>query len=332
MQIGNLVIPEGAALAPMAGVTDCTFRPLCKEQGAAFSVTEMLSAKGYSHLSRNVRAVEDLLRRVPDEGILGVQLFGHEAEWMVRAVEQLQQDFAFIDINMGCPVPKIVGNGEGSALLKQPEQIGPLVRAVVDASRVPVTVKIRSGWDKNHVNAVTVAQIIEQAGASAIAVHARTRDQFYSGQADWQVIADVKRAVCIPVIGNGDIRSGQDAVKMKQETGCDAVMVGRAAQGNPWIFREILCAMKGEPYQRPEMPERIQMALRHMDIMIPIRGERGTLLEMRKHISWYLHGARGAAQLRARINGLTSLDEVRAALHECMHAEETISINNERGS
>ncbi len=320
MRIGRIEVSAGAGLAPMAGVTDACFRPLCFEQGAAFAVSEMLSAKGYLHISRNARAVDELLERSPDEGILGLQLFGHEPDVMAEAANQLQDSgFSFIDVNMGCPMHKIVSGGDGSALLRNPALCGEIVRAVVRRVSLPVTVKIRAGWDADSVNAPQVARIVEEAGAAMVAVHARTRDQFYAGHADWAVIGAVKRALAIPVLGNGDVFSGADALRLIAQTGCDAVMVGRGAQGNPWIFSEIRAALSGEPYQRPGMRERVSMALRHMDGMRQRRGERGALLEMRKHVAWYLSGARGTARLRGQINQLASLDLVRAALNEYLN-------------
>ncbi len=316
MQIGNIEIPVGAGLAPMAGVTDACFRPLCFEQGAAFAVSEMVSAKGFLHMNRNDRAVRELLMRGPGEGICALQLFGHEPDLMAEAADQLQgAGFDFLDVNMGCPTHKIVANGDGSALMKTPAQCGRIVSALVGRVRLPVTVKIRAGWDEDHQNAVEVAKICADAGAAAITVHGRTRTQFYQGRADWGVIRAVREAVPgVPVIGNGDVRSGADALRMIEETGCDAVAVGRAAQGNPWIFREIRAALAGEPFSPPDMAARVRMALRHMDAMVPVRGERGTMLEMRKHVAWYLQGGRGSAQMRGRVNELGTLREVRSAL------------------
>ncbi len=316
MRIGSIDIPQGAALAPMAGVTDACFRPLCFEQGAAFAVSEMVSAKGFLHMNRTDRAVRELLMRSEGEGVCGLQLFGHEPDLMAEAANQLQgAGFDFFDVNMGCPTPKIVANGDGSALMKTPSLCGRIVEAMVRRVRLPVTVKIRAGWDERSVNAVEVAQICADAGAAAVTVHGRTRTQFYAGHADWDVIRCVRQAVrSVPVIGNGDVRTGADALRMFAETGVDAVAVGRAAQGNPWVFAEIRAAIRNENVTPPTMAERVRMALRHMDAMVPIRGERGTMLEMRKHVAWYLQGGRGCAQLRGRINEMTTLAAVRAAL------------------
>lgn len=323
MQIGSMEIPEGAGLAPMAGVTDACFRPLCFEMGAAYAVSEMVSAKGLLHMSRNQRAVDELLMRAEGEGVLGLQLFGHEPALFAEAASSLQNaGFQFIDINMGCPTHKIVSNGDGSALMRDPALCGRIVRAAVDATTLPVTVKLRAGWDEESINAPEIARICEDNGACAITVHGRTRGQFYSGQADWDVIRRVKQAVAVPVIGNGDVRCGADALRMMRETGCDGVCVGRAAQGNPWIFREIRAAMLGEPYCAPDMRERVNMALRHIDAMLPIRGERGTVLEMRKHIAWYLSGERGCARLRGKINEMQTLGHVRTALNEYLRTLE----------
>ena len=317
MQLGEWTIPTGAGLAPMAGVTDAAMRLLCHEQGAAWSVSEMLSAKGWIYSRGRNRNARELLARLPGEGIAALQLFGREPELMAEAAVELKEaGFEFFDLNFGCPAPKITGNGEGSALMREPELIGRIVRAMTDAVRVPVTVKIRAGWDGESVNAVEVARICEQAGAAAIAVHGRTRMQQYSGRADWSIIRAVKRSVRVPVLGNGDVRSGADAVRMLEETGCDAVLVARAAQGNPWIFREIRAAMAGESCPPVTGRERVETALRHFDLEIRLHGERGGMLEMRKHIAWYVSGLRGAARFREKINLLDSAEAVRDALRE----------------
>ena len=317
MRLGDIALPVGAGLSPMAGVTDAAMRLLCHEQGAAWSVSEMLSAKGWIYSQGKNRDAQQLLLRLPGEGTGGLQLFGREPELMAEAARRLEEaGFEFFDLNFGCPAPKITGNGEGSALMREPERIGRIVRAVADATARPVTVKIRAGWDESSLNAPEVARICEQAGAAAIAVHGRTRTQQYAGKADWGVIRAVKRGVSVPVIGNGDVRSGADAVRMLDETGCDGVLVGRAAQGNPWIFREIRAALAGETAAGVTNRERIDTALRHFELEIRLHGERGGLLEMRKHIAWYVHGMRGAAKFRERVNRLERSDEVRAALVE----------------
>ena len=308
-------IPAGAGLAPMAGVTDAATRLLSFEQGAAWAVCEMLSAKGFVYSNGRNEAIRELLFRFPGEGTCGLQLFGREPEFVAEAARRLEgAGFSFIDLNFGCPAPKITGNGEGSALMKEPVQIAKVVRAAADAVKFPVTVKIRSGWNPESVNAVEVAKICEDAGAKAIAVHARTRSQFYGGQADWSVIAAVKRAVKIPVFGNGDVRSGADAVRMLHETGCDRVIVGRAAEGNPWIFREIRAALTGEAYSPPAFAERMATALRHLDLAVVLYGEKKGVLEMRKHVAWYITGVPGAAKLREGVNGVCEAEEVRELL------------------
>ena len=258
MRIGTIGLPEGAALAPMAGVTDATMRLMCAREGCAWSVSEMLSAKGYLYSPDNY-AHRVILTRFPGEGIAGLQLFGSDEAVLSEAVRRLNDaPYDFFDFNMGCPARKIVANGEGSALMREPARAGRLIAAMVKAAAKPVTVKIRAGWDAEHINAVEVAQIAEDAGAAAITVHPRTRDQLYLGRSDWNVIRAVKRAVRIPVIGNGDVVSGAGAVRMKAETGCDAVMIARAAEGNPWIFREALCALRGGEYAPPDVETKLR--------------------------------------------------------------------------
>lgn len=317
MKIGTIALPIGAGLAPMAGVTDAAMRLLCHECGAGWAVSEMLSAKGWIYSQGKNRNAVELLTRLPEEGIVGLQLFGREPEYVARAAADLQdRGFAFIDLNFGCPAPKITGNGEGSAMMREPELIGKVVAAAVKAVKLPVTAKIRAGWDSSSVNASEVARICEQAGARAVAVHARTREQQYAGRADWSVIRAVKRSVSIPVLGNGDVKSGDDAMRMMDETGCDGVIVGRAAQGNPWLFGEIRARLTGTDWHPPTMAERVRMILRHFDLETELHGEKRGLLEMRKHIAWYVSGLPGAAQFRERINTLSSPAEVRDALKE----------------
>ena len=257
------------------------------------------------------------MTRFPGEGATGLQLFGREPEYVARAARELESEgFAFIDLNFGCPAPKIVGNGEGSALMREPKLLGEVVRAAVRATKLPVTAKIRAGWDASSVNAAEVARICEGEGARAVAVHARTRDQFYAGHADWRVIAEVVRAVDIPVLGNGDVRTGADARRMLEETGCAHVMVGRAAQGDPWVFAEIRAALEGKPWTPPTLQERMRTALRHLDMALTLYGEKKGVLEMRKHVAWYITGVPGAARLRERVNALSNAGAVRALLME----------------
>lgn len=310
-----LTAKTGAGLAPMAGVTDAAMRLLCHEQGAAWAVSEMLSAKGWVFSKGKNQNALDLLKRLPGEGIAGLQLFGSEPEYMAAAARELQDwGFEFIDINFGCPAPKITGNGEGSAMLKDPAGVAAVVRATVEATCLPVTVKIRSGWDEEHINAPEIAQICADNGAAAVAVHARTRMQQYAGRADWRVIRQVKDAVNVPVFGNGDVRTGADAVRMLDETGCDGVIVGRAAQGNPWLFREIAAALRGESDAPPSPTERAAMALRHFELEVQLFGEKRGVLEMRKHIAWYVHGMKGASKFRDSINLLSDAEAVKDAL------------------
>ena len=314
MKIGNLEMPVGAALAPMAGITDVNMRVLCAEKGCSWSVSEMLSAKGYVY-NPEARVHRELTTCSPEEGISALQLFGSEEDMLREAVKRLNGSaFAFFDFNMGCPAHKIVGNGEGSALMREPLKAARLIESMVKASEKPVTVKIRAGWDKEHINAVEIARIAQESGAAAITVHPRTRDMFYAGQADWTLIGLVKQSVKVPVIGNGDIANGKDALRMLQETGCDAVMVARAAQGNVWIFDEIRCALQGLPYTPPTPEEKIDMALRHLGMQVATLGEKAGVIEMRKHIAWYLQGLPGSVGLRARVNTFTASEEVAQAL------------------
>lgn len=317
MQIGRLVLPEGAALAPMAGVTDMPMRILCFEKGAAWAVTEMVSAKGYLYAPENTRAIEELLTKGDSEGILGLQLFGKEPEMMAAAAERLsEKGFDFIDINMGCPAHRIVGNGEGSALMRDPELAGRVIEATVKASSVPVTVKMRAGWDETSVNAAELSMIAEQAGAAALTIHPRTREQQYAGHSDWSVIRQVKQSVRIPVIGNGDVTCADEYEKMIEETGCDAVAVGRGAQGNPWIFEEISARIAGRAWKKPTVREKVDMALRHGKMQAEYIGESGAAREMRKHLIWYLQGMKGCARMRERLGHMTTLREMSELLGE----------------
>ncbi|MBR3273549.1 MAG: tRNA dihydrouridine synthase DusB [Clostridia bacterium] len=313
--ITDLLTAGGAGLAPMAGVTDAAMRLLCHEQGAAWAVSEMLSAKGWVFSGGKNRNAQDILARLSGEGPAGLQLFGSEPAYIAEAARRLEDSgFQFFDLNFGCPAPKITGNGEGSAMMREPKKLGAVVRALAEATSLPVTVKIRAGWDSQSVNAPEVARICEDNGAVAVAVHARTREQQYAGRADWGVIRAVKRAVSVPVFGNGDVRCGDDALRMMDETGCDAVIVGRAAQGNPWIFREIAAAMRGEQVPPPTPAERVNMAARHFELERQLYGEKLAVLQMRKHIAWYVHGMKGASRFRDHINQMNSAEDVLAAL------------------
>ena len=289
LRIGNLILDNPFFLAPLAGITDAPTRRLCKEQGAALVFTEMVSGKGLWYGDKNTGK---LLHIYEEEQPVGVQIFGHEPDVMAFTAREIDKlPCALIDINMGCPVPKIVKNGEGSALLKNPDLIYDVVSAVVKNTSKPVTVKIRIGWDDNSINCVEVAHAISAAGASAISVHGRTREQFYSGKADWSKIAAVKRAVDIPVAGNGDVVDAKSAMAMMEQTGCDFVMIGRGALGNPWIFKEVLAAWRGEELpQPPTKEEKKLMMVRHLQDLADLKGEYAAVREMRKHVGWYLKG------------------------------------------
>ena len=313
LKIGNVGLSGPFLLAPLAGITDGPFRRLCSQAGAALVYSEMVSAKGLWYGDKNTGKLLEIL---PGEGPVAYQLFGREPEIMAFAARKLDSRMNVIfDINMGCPVPKIVKNGEGSALMKNPDLVYDLVAAAVKNTSKPVTVKIRAGWDEESINAVEVARAVSAAGASAVAVHGRTREQYYSGKADWSVIAAVKRAVNIPVIGNGDVTDAASGIRMMEETGCDFVMVGRGALGNPWIFSELTAAWRGEPLPPPPTKEEKKaMMIRHFNDILELKGEYVAVREMRKHVGWYLKGVHGAAAFRGKINGINSADELRRAI------------------
>lgn len=309
MQIFDRDPQQNLLLAPLAGVTDRAFRELCREQGARLSYTEMVSAKGVQYCNAHTY---ELLEIGEAEGKAGIQLFGKEPDIIARTATRLEESIpraALFDLNMGCPAPKIVGNGEGSALMLQPDLAFRIIRAVKRAVSLPVTVKFRKGFDQDHINCVEFAKMAEEAGADAVTVHGRTRDQFYEGKADWDAIAEVKRAVAIPVIANGDVFSPRDAKAILEHTGADGVMVARGALGNPFLFREIRSYFESGTYQEPTILERTDMAIRHARLACRYKEERIAMREMRKHGAWYLKGVRGAARMRERIVRVESLLE-----------------------
>ena len=309
MKIGNVTLENNIILAPMAGVTDLPFRLLCKEQGAGLLCMEMVSAKAIYYNNKNTEALMEIDDR---ERPVSLQLFGSDADIMSEMAKRIEEKpFAILDINMGCPVPKVAGNGEGSALMKNPALVREIVSKVVKAIEKPVTVKIRKGFDEEHVNAVEIAKIIEDCGAAAVAVHGRTREQYYSGKADWDIIRQVKEAVSIPVIGNGDVTGPESAKKMIEETGVDGIMIGRAARGNPWIFKQIKEYLEsGVLPERPSLEEVREMMLRHARMQLECKGEYTGIREMRKHVAWYTAGYPNSARLRAKINEVETYEEL----------------------
>ena len=325
IHIGGLTFDSPFFLAPLAGITDSAFRRICREQGAALVYSEMISAKG---LFYNDKSTERLLAFHPDEKPVAFQLFGSDPEILAQAVEKLDgRENCLFDINMGCPVPKVAKNGEGSALMKEPALAAEIVRAMVRAEAdcakkagryaKPITVKCRIGWDEKSINAVEFAQRMEEAGAAAIAVHGRTREQYYSGKADWGMIAAVKESISVPVIGSGDVFTAADACRMLAETGCDMVMIARGALGNPWIFREAEALFTGTPYPSPPTPtEKSALMIRHLALAASEKGEHQAVLEMRKHMGWYFKGLPGAAEIRRRVNVMTTLEEMRKTISD----------------
>ena len=315
LQIGNVTLENNLILAPMAGVSDLPFRLLCKEQGAGLVCMEMVSAKAILYKNRNT---EELLTIDPKEHPVSLQLFGSDPDIISEIAKQIEErPFDILDLNMGCPVPKVVNNGDGSALMKNPRLAGEIIEKTARAIKKPLTVKIRKGFDDAHVNAVELAHIAQESGAAAVAVHGRTREQYYAGHADWDIIRQVKEAVSIPVIGNGDIRTPEDVAAMAEQTGCDGYMIARGAEGNPWIFRQILHYFEtGEHLARSDFSEVTEMLLRHAKMQIDCKGDYTGIREIRKHAAWYTAGYRNSSKLRGRINEVENYEQLEALFRE----------------
>lgn len=317
MKVGNLELKNKVFLSPMAGVTDLPFRLICKEQECGLLYTEMINGKALCYDDENTKK---MLKIENEEHPVAVQIFGSEPDFMGRAAEIMNEyPNEILDINMGCPAPKVVKNGDGSALMKNPKLAEQVLKAVVKNSKKPVTLKIRKGWDDNSVNAVEIAKMAEACGISALAIHGRTREQYYTGKADWDIIADIKKNLNIPVIGNGDVFTIEDSINMLDKTGCDAIMIGRGAQGNPWIFKRINHYMNtGEILPEPTLNEKISTAIKHLKLAVEEHGEYVAVREMRKHIAWYLKGLRNSARLRDEINKIEDYQEVVSKLEYYM--------------
>lgn len=315
LQIGKVTLENNLILAPMAGVSDLPFRLLCREQGAGLVCMEMVSAKAILYKNRNT---EELLTIDPKEHPVSLQLFGSDPDIISEIAKQIEErPFDILDLNMGCPVPKVVNNGDGSALMKNPRLAGEIIEKTARAIKKPLTVKIRKGFDDAHVNAVELAHIAQESGAAAVAVHGRTREQYYAGHADWDIIRQVKEAVSIPVIGNGDIRTPEDVAAMAEQTGCDGYMIARGAEGNPWIFRQILHYFEtGEHLSRPDFSEVTEMLLRHAKMQIDCKGDYTGIREIRKHAAWYTAGYRNSSKLRGRINEVENYEQLEALFRE----------------
>nr|WP_317331761.1 tRNA dihydrouridine synthase DusB [uncultured Romboutsia sp.] len=324
MKIGNVNLDNRVFLSPMAGVTDLPFRLICKEQDCGMLYTEMVNSKALCYDDKNTKK---MLNIEYEEHPVAIQIFGSDPEYMGGAAKILNSyPNEILDINMGCPAPKVVKNGDGSALLKNPDLAAKVLRAVVENSEKPVTLKIRKGWDDTCINAVEIAKIAEDCGISAIAIHGRTREQYYSGKADWDIIRQVKENVSIPVIGNGDVFEVKDAINMLNQTNCDAIMIGRGAQGNPWIFKRINHYMQtGEILPEPTLEEKIETAMKHLKLAVEEHGEYVAVREMRKHIAWYLKGLRNSARVRDEINKIESYEEVvnklKSYMQDCLTLE-----------